>query len=523
MNLSQKVAFNTIVQFVGRIFTALSTLVITILIGGKLGPEVYGQYVRITSYITIWFVLLDFGINPIAVKAISKFKDLEKQKKALKDNYKMLLGLRSVVTLLILIVATVILFVLPIDNYTPTIRTAILIGYIQIIGQSIVSSSMPIFQVTLTYFWSTLSNLIGSIISLILSSIVIWKGGSILDIVLASMVGWVIIAITTYLFATKHTGFVLPEFDIKSWRKLLIKSFPIGLSLLFSVFFVKLNMQLLQILRLSPDVISRYGNIDQQTGYYGIALRFFDIILTLPFFFSNSIYPILVVKKEDSIKSLNEFMQRAMRVMFMLGFPMAVGGVLLSRHIVFFVSGGFLPGADPKDFLPAIPALQILVSGVGFFFSTGVMCWTPIVMDRQWLLAKMYGVIVVINIVLNFILLPRYGYIGAVITTVVCEFVLMFLHGYYSNKLIGFVYDIRYLLKVFFANGIMGVAIYFSDKLFVPNSFYVFVPIIIGVFIYLSIGYIIKVVDIELIKSLFLNNKFIKHSHHEVIGSNTNI
>ncbi len=502
MNLSQKIAFNTVVQFVGRIFTAVSTLVITVLIGGKLGPEVYGQYVRITSYITIWFVLLDFGINPIAVKAISKFKDLEKQRIALRENFKMLLGLRSAVTLVILIVATIILFLLPIDNYTPTIRTAILIGYIQIIGQSVVSSSMPVFQVTLTYFWATLSNLIGSLISLVLSSIVIWKGGSILEIVISSMVGWFVIAGATYYFAAKHTGFVFPEFDFRKWKGLLMKAFPVGLALLFNVVFVKLNMQLLQIFRLDEAVLDKYGSIDAQTGYYGISLRFFDILLTVPFFFSNAIYPILIQRKEESLQSLNDFTQKAMRIMFMAGFPIAIGGVILARHIVYFVSGGFLPDADPNDFLPAVPALQILIAGVGFFFSTGVISWTPIVMDKQWILTKIYAIIVLVNVILNIFLLPKYGYLGAVATTVFCEFVLLFLHGYYSNKLIGFKYDLAFIFKSLLAAIIMGGVIYYIDDTFVTNSYLAIIPLCVGIIVYLATGSVLGVVDINLVKSV---------------------
>lgn len=501
MTLSQKIALNTVVQFVGRIFTAVSALITTMLISWKLGAEGLGQYIRVISYITIWFVLLDFGINPIAVKAISKITDLKKQKKSLRENYRMLLGLRGAVTIFILAIATGILFILPGETYTPVIRQAIMIAYIQIIGQSIVSSSMPIFQITLSYFRATLSNLIGSVVSLILVAIVVWRNGSIVNIILASMSGWVLIALATYYFAVRKTGFVLPEINLKKWKILLKQAFPVGIALLFNVVFVKLNMQLLQVLKLNTEVIEKYGNIDAQTGFYGIALRFFDIMITLPFFFSNAIYPILVQRKEESIESLRNFMNKSVNIMVMLGLPMAAGGIILAPQIIYYVSGGFLPDASESEFLPAIPALRMLLSGLGLFFTTGVTTWIYIIMDKQKLLPKVYGIILIITLVLNLILLPKFGYLGAAVVTIIGEICVFLFHMYYSNKLINFKYDWRYFIKTAIASIIMGAAIY-------PfRNYFIAFPLILGMLMFGAIGYILKILDAELLLKVMPINK----------------
>lgn len=505
MNLSQKIAFNTAVQFIGKLFTAFSTLIVTMLIGWRLGADGMGQYVRITSYVTIWFVLLDFGINPIAVKAISAISDKKKRSESLRENYKMLLGLRTAVTLFILTVATLILLLLPKENYTPTIRTAIVVGYIQIIGQSIVSSSMPVFQVNLTYFWATLANIIGSIISLITSSIVIWRGGGVLEIVTATMFGWVIIAIMTYYFATRHTGFVLPTFEYQKWLGLLKRALPVGLALLFNIVFVKLNMQMLQVLSIPDDVVQKYGNIDEQTGYYGIALRFFENIVAIPFFFSNAIYPTLIQKKGKSIEALRTFMKKAVDMMLTIGIPMSVGGVILAPQIIYFVSGGFFSNSTESEFLPAVPALQVLIAGIGIFFTTGVMTWTPIVMDRQWLLPKIYGQILIVTIVLDLLLIPRFGYLGAVAITVIGEVLVFLYHSYYSNKLIGFKYDWNYFGRTLTASVLMGIVTLYINSLF-DSPFLAFIPLLAGGLSYLLFGHLFKVIDVNLIKSVFKIN-----------------
>ena len=501
MNLSQKIAFNTIIQFIGKIFTAGSTLTITMLIGWKLGAEGMGQYVRVTSYVTIWFVLLDFGINPIAVKAVSKILDKKEQKIALREKYKMLLGLRTAVTIFILIIATAILFFLPEENYTPVIKQAIFVGYIQIIGQSIVSSSMPVFQITLTYFWATISNLIGSIISLAIASYVIWNGGGVFELVAATMSGWVVIAVVSYFFAGRITGFVFPKFEFDKWLKLLKQALPIGLALLFNIFFVKLNMQMLQVLSLPENVIQTYGSVDEQTGYYGIALRFFENVITIPFFFSNAIYPTLIQRREESIESLQVFMKKAFDLMILIGLPISVGGVILAPQLIYFVSGGFLSGAVEAEFLPAVPALQVLICAIGIFFTTGVMTWTPIIMDKQWLLPKIYGSILVVTIILDILLIPRFGYMGGVVITVVGELLSFCSHLYFANKLINFRFDFIYFIKTLSVSLLMGVVVYVVNLRF-SEPFLVWLPFSMGAITYVVAGYFSGVINMSFIKSV---------------------
>ena len=335
-----------------------------------------------------------------------------------------------------------------------------------------------------------------SIISLIAVLTIVYIGGDLLQIVIASMSGWLLIGLMTYFFAGRITGFVGPEINIKKWVNLLKQALPIGIALLFNVMFVKLNMQLLQILNMSDEVIAKYGNVDAQTGYYGIALRFFDIMIAIPFFFSNAIFPTLVQRREESLARLREFMNKALDVMAMAGLPLSVGGIILAPQIIYYISGGFLPNADLNEFLPAIPALQILVFGIGVFFTTGVITWTPIIMNKQQLLPKIYGIVLVVTIIANIFLIPRFGYLGATTITVLGEFLAFGLHLYYANKLIHFKYDTIYFLKAFLLSCVMGLAVYpFRD-------YFILVPLFVGVLVYGTLGLLIKVIDVQLIKSM---------------------
>jgi len=59
------IAVNTITQLVGRAISAVTTLLVTLLIARELGAGGYGDFVKITTYAAFFYLAVDFGINAI--------------------------------------------------------------------------------------------------------------------------------------------------------------------------------------------------------------------------------------------------------------------------------------------------------------------------------------------------------------------------------------------------------------------------------------------------------------------------
>ena len=92
MNTPLRLTYSTLFQIFGRGATAFSTALVTFLVTRSLGVNDFGNFTAILSYITLFFVFTDFGINAIFVREVSNEKSKQK------DYYKNLLGLRLIVT-----------------------------------------------------------------------------------------------------------------------------------------------------------------------------------------------------------------------------------------------------------------------------------------------------------------------------------------------------------------------------------------------------------------------------------------
>ena len=78
------------------------------------------------------------------------------------------------------------------------------------------------------------------------------------------------------------------------------------------------------------------------------------------------------------------------------------------------------------DFAPSVTPFRILSASLPIFFLSSLFMWVLIAQDKQWLLLKIYGAGMIVNIVLNLLFIPRFGYYAAAVITVVSEAVVLF-------------------------------------------------------------------------------------------------
>lgn len=92
----------------------------------------------------------------------------------------------------------------------------------------------------------------------------------------------------------------------------------------------------------------------------------------------------------------------------------------------------------------------------------------------------MYSVIAgaLVNLILNFVLIPKYSMLGASIATIVCEVITLGLILFYSRRIVKAIPGID-LLKIFGASAGMGVVLYF-----LPGN--LLIKVFVGIFVYLG-------------------------------------
>ena len=415
----KKVVANTTFQIIGKVVTAATTFLLTIIIGRSLGPTGYGEFTKIFVFVGYFYTIYDFGLNNIFVKVTSgknlgKFLERDTSDEYAQNYlFRVLVGLRIVISLLLAIVAIVIAFALPYDSqlgtgFSPVVKAGIVLASITIVTQALTTSANALFQKKLRYDLSVLAAALGSIAVVAATVLVFTLRGGLSGYISAYIIGGTVSAAAAFVIIAKKLKVPpLPIFNRRQAKKLIGSSWPIGLALILNLVYFRIDVLILSHNRASPEV-----------GFYGLSYQFFDAFLTVPLFISNALYPLLA-KLHASDKK--KFVKEA-KFYFAL---MIVASLVLAAAL--YLVSLLIPAFYGTKFAPAKASLQILALGLPFFFASALLWHISIIREKQKLLPVIYGLGAAFNLVVNLILIPIYGYIGAASTTVASELLVVLL------------------------------------------------------------------------------------------------
>lgn len=392
-----KVATNTLFQLITKGITSAVGFVITILLAHFYGAELYGEYTKVTVFVAVFYMLVDFGLNAVFLK--------QNEDEA---GYRKLLALRLAISAALILVVNSLVFLLPYGSlagtgFPPDLRIGIFIFSLTIITQAIVYSSTAIFQQKLNYKPYAVSVSAGAI-ALLIMTIFISANNMPLNFI---YIAYVTAGIITSLLSLKLAGIrVIPlTLDNKFSKKIIIAGYPLGLMLFFNLVYFRFDIFILSLLSSAQEI-----------AVYGYAFKYFEFLLALPVFMANSIYPFLL----GSLKNLRRF--RALTAKYLLLF--FIVSIAISA-LSWFLSP--LISVVKNEFLPSINILRVLLISLPIFFLTGLMQWALIALGRMKYLLFTYMFAALVNTILNINLIPLYGGLGAAVVAGISEAVVMVL------------------------------------------------------------------------------------------------
>lgn len=414
-SLRRIVAGNTLSQLTGRVVSSIAVVIVSLLIAKRYGPEGYGDFVKITTYVGFFYLIADFGLNAVYLqRTIGTGK--EKSAGAARD-WQLLLGLRLVVGVLLVCSAIGILSLLPSgvgQGYTTLVRVGILMLIPVIIAQAVTTTTNAYYQKILRYDLSTIALNAGSLSMLIVAVVLsMWSpvSGPYLG-VMSVISGSVVTAIIALGLVRNRLGIIRPLFSKTDFFSYLRAGTPLGLALLFNLIYFHSDSVVLTLTRSTREV-----------GIYGLAYKVFELPLVLPIFFMNAVYPLL----------LHHAGQRGgQRKIFIRSFQLLLGSSCMAALVMWV--GAPLVSLVRPDFAGAAEPLRILILGLPVFFVSALCMWFLIARKQQNILLAIHGIAMIGNIVSNIIFIPRYGMTAAAWITVASELFVLFISGLYVVK-----------------------------------------------------------------------------------------
>ena len=397
---------NTTFQFFSRIITTGIGFILTILIARHFGANSFGEFVKITSFVTLFYLFVDFGINAIFIKG--------------NKNFSSLFYLRLILAVVIFVAANSIAFILPYDvrsgvGFSDFARFGIFVFSFSLFSQAIIFSTSGVFQKKLNYKLFMVSQVLGGVFNLFLIALLIFFAKPLGFIILSFTLSSILTAIISLILATRSPslrsgvsgrGEKISTFDITFGKKLFISSIPLGLMLIFNLIYFRVDILLLSVLKPNADI-----------GIYSIAYKFFDFFIAIPLFLSNSLYP----KMLDSLNNKIGF-SKIVKNYFLIYLVFSILIVIP----VWFLSPMF--SLISAEFANAGLPFRILILSLPMFFLTSFIQWVLIAKGVIKFLMYAYLLSALLNIGLNIIFIPQFSYIASAAVTPVSEaFVLVLL------------------------------------------------------------------------------------------------
>lgn len=405
MGFKFKVFYNTFIQLAGRLFTGVVTFLITLLLVRQYGPVGFGEFIKILTFISYFYIVADFGLNAIIVKQME-------DNKGIKYYLGNLLGLRIAISLGLIFTAISALAFLPHginQGFTPIVRIGIILGSLTILTQSIITTTNAYFQKTLRYDKSVFSASLGYVLSFLLAFLISRTQAPVFLIAASYVLGGALTVTVSFLLLPEK---IIPQFDFHYWRSIFLKSLPLGLTLIFNLVYFKADSFILTLLRPTEEV-----------GVYGLAYKFFETALVFPTFFMNSMYPVFLDKLKARRGDFLEVFKKSGVVLIFSSILITAVIYTMAPLLINFTSG-----SKSLDFIGATSALRVLSISLPLFFISSFLMWFLITRDKQRILVPIYVISMLLNIVLNLIFIPQYGYMAAAVTTLITEaFVTMLL------------------------------------------------------------------------------------------------
>lgn len=393
MNTTRKIAHNTIAQMVGKSISVALGLIAIGMMTRYLGQVRFGWYTTVISFLQFIAILVDFGLIPVTAQMMSE-PAFDKQR-LLKN----LLGFRFTTAVIFLGLAPLIALFFP---YPKEIKIAIGFTTISFLGVAMNQILIGFYQTKLKMHIQAIGEVIGRIVLVSGLWLVIATDRGFLPVMGVVTASSVVYTVVLWLRAKEEQpiGF---NFDWNIWKAIIIKMWPIAVSIIFNVLYLKGDIILLSWFRGQAEV-----------GIYGAAYRVIDIMSQTAMMIMGLILPLLAHTWSRGMRQdFKKRYQQSFDAMMALAVPMCIGAAILSKKIMLLVAG--------DEFAQSGNALAILAIAVFGVYLGAVFGHTAVAINKQRQTMWIYISAAIITLTGYIIFIPRFGMFGAAWMTVFSE------------------------------------------------------------------------------------------------------
>jgi len=396
----KKYLANTSWMFSDKVLSLALNFVVSIIIARYLGAEDYGTLAYVLSLTTIFTVAGHMGLSGLVVREIVNSK----------SEHDVILG----------------------TSYA--IKTAgMLLGFIGLLAYAVLTelhnvtvfwmlifASLPMLiqPITVLDFWfqsqvqarfTAISNTSGLVAALLFKLLLVFSGASVLFFALGSLIQSFVVMALLIFFYKRSSSLSISEwrFDKKKAISLVKQSWLIFAGAIFAVIYMKIDRVMLKVFEGSSSV-----------GIYAVAAQISEAWYFIPTIIAASIFPKLIHLRESTPTEFYRRLQQLFDILFIIGLVIAVITTFVAPFVINFLYG--------TEYFESANILVVHIwAGIFVALRAAFSKWILIENALVFSLVTQ-GAGALLNVVLNWFLIPHFGAMGAAISTLISYSVASF-------------------------------------------------------------------------------------------------
>lgn len=405
---TQRIAKNFSWLLAANIISGLINFLMVIYIARILGSAAFGLFQFSQAFLLYLVLIVDSGLSVYGTREMAR--DGARASKIVINVF----ALRLIIALMVLLISLAVLFIVPLE---PMIRLLFAATFLLVIYRAL--NADWVFQGLEKMEYLAVSRLIFSVAVFIFIVLFIKSPGDLIRVPLIQLLWGIFVGVLFILVIyKKYFKYDLKEIAAKNWPKIVLLSLPLGVSGILMLIYDNLDTIMLGLMD-TPVTI----------GIYNAAYRIFYIFAGIFSLWLATALPVMCKRLSENKDRAAIFVDKFIRLTMLISIPVTLLVCLVAPILVALFFG--------HEYNQASLALSVLIWALiplAVSNTYGGLILIPAGRYKQFLVSV--GVGAVTNIILNFILIPRFSYIGAAIATILAQFAAGIIACYYAQKII---------------------------------------------------------------------------------------
>jgi O-antigen/teichoic acid export membrane protein len=383
---------NTLALLISSIAQKAIAFVYFALIARWAGVEDTGKYFFAISWALMFSIMTDLGLTSVLIREVAKTPEKTAR----------ILG--QVVTIklpLVAVAAAIVNGGVWLMGYPPVTREMVALASVVLALDAVSLTFYGIMRGHHQLKYEGLGLVIGQIIILATGIAVLKSGAPLTHLMYALIAGSLWNAVMSVVVVRRKLGIApKPSWDRNFAKELLMTALPFALAGAFVKIYTNADIVLLN--RLAGDAAA---------GIYAVPYKLTFAFQFIPMAFTAALFPAFARSFAADRERLGEVFHKSLWYLSLIVAPLVAGIMALAPELVRVVYG-------PAYGAAAVPLVILIPTLVFIFldFPVGSMLNAT---DRQATQTRLMGLATLISVVLNILLIPRYGVMGVVIASLV--------------------------------------------------------------------------------------------------------